>query len=609
MWKSSKAKAVKEAKALKDLQEAVKRFQEIFGQNRLQVSEQVSELLRIVDSALSTNQAGGDAVRRAEGFNKAFQTASTQYDHVAERMDVLKEGLLASASAAEQTSAAAEEMAASIERISQESSHSYTEIQEITALTRQGQNEMSQTSSLIRQMTSAIGDLRGFIEVIDDIAAKTSILAINAAIQAAHAGVAGRGFAVVADEVRKLAESSSKNAESIARRMVGLISDIGEAEKASDRTSKLFGTTEQRVQAAAGSFLEIEQGTKELAIGGREILSAVLSLRENTSKMHDAGESVVDAISTLRQGLDGLKINWNAVENDLKTIRTHATEVNFDSLTISQSFVSQIQTLRSLENLETSDLALLASELKLQHSAWSSRIRAAIDGRITLKSHDVSDPHTSALGSWLHSDGKSLLQEGVWSALKQSHQAAHEAAVVALAAYEKGELLNAENAYQELSKLSKKILEVIDSDFRGRLDSSFKPLVSWGPDLQFGLEKIDQQHHQLVDLINELHKAVMLGKSKDEIGKIVKGLADYTVYHFTDEEKAFQNTPYPYKDQHVAIHKKFVNQVVDLQSQLAAGKTVLGSDTLVFLKDWLVNHIQGTDRIYVEHVLRANLSA
>jgi hemerythrin-like metal-binding protein len=609
MWNSSKSKALKESKALKDLQKALERYQEIFGQNRLQVSEQVSEILRIVDSALLTNKAGGDAVQRAGSFDQAFQTASAQYDHVAQRMDVLKEGLLASASAAEQTSAAAEEMAASIERISQESSHSYTEIQEITTLTRQGQNEMSQTSSLIRQMTSAIGDLRGFIEVIDDIAAKTSILAINAAIQAAHAGVAGRGFAVVADEVRKLAESSSKNAESIARRMVGLIGDIGEAEKASDRTSKLFGTTEQRVQAAAGSFLEIEQGTKELAIGGREILSAVLSLRENTTKMHDAGESVVEAISTLRQGLDGLKDNWTVVETDLQAIRGHASQVNFDSLTISQSFVSQIQTLRTLEDLETADLALLASELKLQHSVWSSRIRAAMDGRITLKAHEVSNSHTCGLGRWLESDGKSLLQDGAWSSLNQTHQTAHQTAELALLAYEKGDLLNAENAYQQFAELSSKILQAIDVDFRDRLVTGFKPLVSWGPNLQFGLEDIDQQHHKLVDMINQLHKAVMLGKSKDEIGTIVAGLADYTVYHFTDEEKAFLDTPYPYKDQHIAIHKKFVDQVVALQGQLAAGKTVLGSDTLVFLKDWLVNHIQGTDRAYVEHVRKVHRSA
>jgi len=82
-------------------------------------------------------------------------------------------------------------------------------------------------------------------------------------------------------------------------------------------------------------------------------------------------------------------------------------------------------------------------------------------------------------------------------------------------------------------------------------------------------------------------------------GEILKGLADYTAYHFNYEKNIFERYDYPETAEHLKIHKGLVDQVMDFKTQFEEGRAALTMDLMNFLTNWLKNHIMQTDKKYV----------
>ncbi len=122
------------------------------------------------------------------------------------------------------------------------------------------------------------------------------------------------------------------------------------------------------------------------------------------------------------------------------------------------------------------------------------------------------------------------------------------------------------------------------------------PYISWDDKFITGIRLIDDQHKKLVNMINDLHDAMMIGKGKQAVSKVIQELVDYTVSHFSTEEKFMIKYSYPWMLPHRSEHKKFVDQVSDFQKGYNEGKISLSIEIMNFLKDWLVNHIQNTDK-------------
>ena len=111
----------------------------------------------------------------------------------------------------------------------------------------------------------------------------------------------------------------------------------------------------------------------------------------------------------------------------------------------------------------------------------------------------------------------------------------------------------------------------------------------WDSTYSVCVGEIDEQHKQLVNLINELHSAMMARKAKEILGEIIDELIEYTSYHFGTEEKYFDKFGYEETEAHKSIHKKFVDN----------NKLFVSSKILNFLKDWLLTHIKVTDKKYM----------
>ncbi len=123
-------------------------------------------------------------------------------------------------------------------------------------------------------------------------------------------------------------------------------------------------------------------------------------------------------------------------------------------------------------------------------------------------------------------------------------------------------------------------------------------LVTWKEIYVVNVEEVDLQHKKLVSLINELHDAMIIGQGQSVLGKILAELVEYTLYHFATEEKYFDEYGYPDADHHKEQHNTLVEQVAAIQKQYNSGEKVLTLDVMNFLRDWLHDHIVGSDKLY-----------
>jgi methyl-accepting chemotaxis protein/hemerythrin len=126
--------------------------------------------------------------------------------------------------------------------------------------------------------------------------------------------------------------------------------------------------------------------------------------------------------------------------------------------------------------------------------------------------------------------------------------------------------------------------------------------LEWDASYSVGIEKYDTAHKVLFNMVNDLADAMQQKKSKDAIGRVLNGLAEYTINHFADEERSFEQSHYPEETQHKALHKKLLDQVTELIGKFNAGEPLIAQDVINFLKDWLINHIKGVDMRYGPHL-------
>jgi hemerythrin len=134
------------------------------------------------------------------------------------------------------------------------------------------------------------------------------------------------------------------------------------------------------------------------------------------------------------------------------------------------------------------------------------------------------------------------------------------------------------------------------------------PIVSWSDNLSVKIKEVDDQHRQLLDQINTLHDAMKQRKGSEAVGSIITRLVEYTQRHFMAEEQLFIKYGYLETTKHTREHNAFVEKVAGFQNDLKAGRITLSMDVLNFLKEWLVTHIQTTDKKYAPFLIAKGVS-
>lgn len=124
-------------------------------------------------------------------------------------------------------------------------------------------------------------------------------------------------------------------------------------------------------------------------------------------------------------------------------------------------------------------------------------------------------------------------------------------------------------------------------------------LVIWNNSFSTNIKLIDEQHKKWLEIINVLHNAMLQGKGKTVLNDVIESLKNYTKLHFKTEEKLLSDNYYPDYKSHKKIHDGFINWLSNIQDKNnKEEKGLLPVEIILELKDWLINHIKHTDKLY-----------
>ncbi len=261
----------------------------------------VAALTEMVDGVTSGAQSiNNDMSRLGAAVDVSRQTVETVQSNVERLKSVLNDQV----TMIEESTASVTEMISSIGNIHTTTTQKRESMDTLGSSASEGLRKMENTAGIIDKIHSSIDEIHAAVTVINDMADRTHLLAMNAAIEAAHAGESGRGFAVVAGEIRKLAEASAINSRQINDVLSGIIGNIRNAADAGETTRAVFHRIGTEVNDAVAAFEEIIGSTAELEVGGRQILEAMHRLNDVSATVTESGDAMSAAVRDNRQATE-----------------------------------------------------------------------------------------------------------------------------------------------------------------------------------------------------------------------------------------------------------------------------------------------------------------
>lgn len=124
------------------------------------------------------------------------------------------------------------------------------------------------------------------------------------------------------------------------------------------------------------------------------------------------------------------------------------------------------------------------------------------------------------------------------------------------------------------------------------------PFANWNDSYSVKVQRLDDEHKKLFDIINQLHEGMKAGRGKDVLQSVIDQLLRYTEQHFKGEEGLLQQAGYPELTAHMALHQQFASKIKGFSKDFQSGAAAISVDMLEYLRNWLAQHIQGTDHQY-----------
>lgn len=312
-----------------------------------------NEMIRIVDeasSAASEMSAGSNSIKnQVEILTEEAQGNVLASDDIEDSLRDLNGQIESQTTMVDQSTASVAQMIASIKSVQQQTDMNREATENLIEQSKKGGENLSRTIANISEVEQFVNKIEEILKMINNIASQTNLLAMNAAIEAAHAGDAGRGFSVVAAEIRKLSEAASSNAKEISGILKEVSHSIHSAADSGRTTSSSFARIENYIETVTNSFYELNLSMKELSTGSNDVLEAMGNLAQTSRVVRDNSQDInknkeivkssamriseisnflSGAIGEISTGIGGVSVSINRVHQMSESIGKTADELN-----------------------------------------------------------------------------------------------------------------------------------------------------------------------------------------------------------------------------------------------------------------------------------------
>lgn len=307
-------------------------------------SQEASSTSEEIEAAVKSMQ------ERTEYLSSEVIASVSTVEKINALMDDIVRLIENQASGISQSGSATTQMISSVASIESSTESKLAVTRNLSMLSRKANESIKQNNDAMTDIAKGTEIISDMIKVINDVASRTNLLAMNAAIEAAHAGDAGRGFSVVADEIRTLAEQTTQNSKSIGKSLTDIVTKIDVATELAKESNAVINDVGKGIVEVEEGMTETLSGLKEISTGNSQVVEAMGILNTLTTDITDASKNIQEGTARLLESFK--QISDIAVENTngIQETGTGISDINKTIAKLHDLSNENAETIRKLDD-------------------------------------------------------------------------------------------------------------------------------------------------------------------------------------------------------------------------------------------------------------------